>query len=138
MVVQDLLHCLLPFLPVQKASLICCLCASQASDAQLRSAIQTAKSDLDWVIAEVKSGKLSHEEAEDCIKGVSDSVPSVKTASAAVRQAEAAGLEDVRDQESAGLRESGWSPAVDEAVRLLRLGGKTGKVSLAHTAQTDI
>ena len=113
------------------------VCALQDSDAQLRSAVQTAKSDLDWVIAEVKAGKLTHEEADECIKSVSDSALSVTAALAAVKQAESGGLEDVRDQESAGLRESGWFPTVDESVRLLRLGGKTGKVSLAHTTLTD-
>ena len=104
----------------------------QDSGAQLKAESQAAQSDLTWVLSEVKAGKLSQQEAEDCISSISDSAPSVKAASAAVRRAESAGLEDVREQESAGLRESGWVPKMDDSVRLLKLGGKPGKVRSAH------
>lgn len=105
-------------------------CKMQDSDAQLKSALQAAQSDLDWIISEVRAGKLSPEEAEECMQGVSESALTVKAATAAVNQAKSF----LRD-ESAELRASGWSPKLNEAVRLIKLGGVPGKVRLAHTAQ---
>ncbi|KAL3147779.1 hypothetical protein ABBQ32_002512 [Trebouxia sp. C0010 RCD-2024] len=104
--------------------------AFKDSDAQLKSALQAAQSDLDWIISEVRAGKLSPEEAEECMQGVSESALTVKAATAAVNQAKSF----LRD-ESAELRASGWSPKLNEAVRLIKLGGVPGKVRLAHTAQ---
>ena len=109
------------------------VCASQESDAQLKAALQTAQADLDWVVSELKAGKLSPEEAEDCIKGISDSAPTVKAAMAELKRAESRGSYAALEQESAGLRGSGWSPKKNESVRLLKFGGKIGKVSDAHT-----
>lgn len=101
----------------------------QESDAQLKAALQTAQADLDWVVSELKAGKLTPEEAQECIKGVSDSAPTVKAATAEVKRAESRGSYEVLEQESAGLRGSGWSPKQNESVRLLKFGGKTGKVT---------
>lgn len=98
----------------------------QNSDAQLKSALQTAQSDLDWVVSEVKAGKLSQEEAEECIRSIYDGIPTVKAASAAVMRAESAG-EEGWGQESAAS--GAWYPQVDDSVRLLKLGGKIGRVS---------
>lgn len=105
----------------------------QASNAQLKSALQAAQSDLEWIISEVKAGKLSPEEAEECMQGISGSAPTVKAATAAVNQARSF-LQD----ESAGLREPGWSPKRNEEVRLMKLGGVPGKVGIAHTAQPPV
>ena len=95
----------------------------QASEAQLKSALQAAQRDLDWITSEVKAGKLSPEEAEECMQGISESAPTVKAATAAVKQAQS-----FMQDESAGLRASGWAPKLNEAVRLLKLGGVSGKV----------
>ena len=107
-------------------------CKLQESDAQFTAALQTAQADLDWVVSELKAGKLSPEEAEECIKGISESVPTVKAAMAEVKRAETRGSYEVLEQESAGLRGSGWSPKKNESVRLLKFGGRLGKVG-THT-----
>ena len=107
----------------------------QERDADVKVALQAAQADLDWIVAEVKAGKLSHEEAEEYIKDISDSAPTVKAAAVAVTHAQSGGL---HEQESAGLGNSSWSPQLHESVRLLKLGGRTGKVRYAHTAQTHV
>lgn len=84
-------------------------------------------------MSELRAGKLSPEEAEDCIKDISDSVPSVKAATAEVKRAESRSSLEGLEQESAALRGSGWSPTLKESVRLLKLGGRTGKVSHTDT-----
>ncbi|KAA6418330.1 MAG: 2 family [Trebouxia sp. A1-2] len=105
--------------------------AFKNSDAQLQAALTAAQSDLDWVVSEIKAGKLSQQEAEECIQQVSDSVPSITAAAAAVQRAKARGQEDVWGWESARVKagSEGWTPKVDEPVRLVKLGGKTGKVT---------
>ncbi|KAL0040772.1 hypothetical protein WJX79_005089 [Trebouxia sp. C0005] len=105
--------------------------AFKNSDAQLQAALTAAQSDLDWVVSEIKAGKLSQQEAEECIQQVSDSVPSITAAAAAVQRAKAGGQEDVWGWESARVKagSEGWTPKVDEPVRLVKLGGKTGKVT---------
>ena len=103
-------------------------CDLQDSDAQFKAALQTAQTDLDWVVSELKAGKLSPDEAEECIKGISDSVPAVKAAMAEVKRAESRGSFEVLEQESAGLKGSGWSPKKNESVKLLKFGGRLGKV----------
>lgn len=111
-------------------------CVLQNSDAQLQAALTAAQSDLDWVVSEIKAGKLSQQEAEECIQQVSDSVPSITAAAAAVQRAKARGQEDVWGWESARVKagSEGWTPKVDEPVRLVKLGGKTGKVLHLHTS----
>ena len=103
----------------------------QNSNAQLQSALTAARTDLDWVVSEVKAGKLSHEEAEECIKQVSDSVPSVSAAALAVKRAQSGSQEEVWGWESAGAKAGveGWTPKGDEPVKLIKLGGKVGKVT---------
>ena len=106
------------------------LCVLQNSDAQLQTALTAARTDLDWVVSEIKAGKLSQQEAEECVQQVSDSVPSITAAAAAVQRAKSRGQEDVWGWESARVKagSEGWTPKVDEPVRLIKLGGKTGKV----------
>lgn len=106
----------------------CSTAVLQNSDADLQSALTTARTDLEWVVSEVKAGKLSEEEAEECIQQVSDSVPTVTAAAAAVQRAKAQGQEELGGWESAKAGAEGWMPRVDESVRLIKLGGKIGKV----------
>ena len=101
----------------------------QESDAHLKAALQTAQADLDWVVSELNADKLTPEEAQECIKGISDSAPTVKAATAEVKRVESRATYEVLEQESAGLRGSGWSPKKNESVRLLKFGGKIGKVT---------
>ena len=106
-----------------------CQHALQDSDAQLRSALTSAQTELDRVVTEVKSGKLSHEEAEECIQLVSESMPSVSAAAAAVKRAKSRGHEGMWDSVEAQRGVKDWAPSVDEPVRLIKLGGKVGKVT---------
>jgi len=110
-------------------------CVLQNSDAQLQTALTAARTDLDWVVSEVKAGKLSQQEAEECVQQVSDSVPSITAAAAAVQRAKSRGQEDLWGLESARVKAGaeGWTPKMDEPVRLIKLGGKTGKVLHLHT-----
>ncbi len=112
------------------------LCILQSSDAQLLTALTAARTDLDWVVSEIKAGKLSQQEAEECVQQVSDSVPSITAAAAAVQRAKSRGQQDVWGLESARVKAGaeGWTPKVDEPVRLIKLGGKTGKVLHLHTS----
>ncbi|KAL0032477.1 hypothetical protein WJX77_002790 [Trebouxia sp. C0004] len=105
--------------------------AFKNSDAQLQTALTAARTDLDWVVSEIKAGKLSQQEAEECIQQVSDSVPSITAAAAAVQRTKSRGQEDVWGWESARVEAGleGWTPKVDEPVRLIKLGGRTGKVT---------
>ena len=109
-------------------------CVLQNSDAQLQAALTAARTDLDWVVSEIKAGKLSQQEAEECVQQVSDSVPSTTAAAAAVQRAKSRGQEDVWGLESARVKAGaeGWTPKVDEPVRLIKLGGTTGKVLHLH------
>ena len=111
-------------------------CVLQNSDAQLQTALTAARTDLDWVVSEIKAGKLSQQEAEECVQQVSDSVPSITAAAAAVQRVKSRDQEDVWGLESARVKAGaeGWTPKVDEPVRLIKLGGKTGKVLHLHTS----